>query len=120
MLEDKALQVELDKLTTLIEENEIIIRFRQIEKRVNDNQQLAKLVEEIKEAQKAAVQYEHYDKPEAKRQALALADQLTAEFDNHPLVIAYREQLVEANDLLQHLTHKIQKSVNDALEESAE
>jgi DNA mismatch repair protein MutS len=34
---------------------------------------------------------------------------LTKEFDQHPLVIAYREQLYEANDLLQHLTTMIQK-----------
>lgn len=44
------------------------------------------------------------------------ADRLTKEFDQHPLVIAYREQLYEANDLLQHLTTMIQKEVNAALE----
>ena len=38
------------------------------------------------------------------------------EFDEHPLVVAYREQLIEANDLVQHVTALIQYRVNEELE----
>ena len=37
-------------------------------------------------------------------------------FDEHPLVVAYREQLIEANDLVQHVTALIQYRVNEELE----
>lgn len=39
------------------------------------------------------------------------------EFDQHPLVIAYRKQLLEADDLLHHLTTMIQEEINGQIEE---
>ncbi len=39
------------------------------------------------------------------------------EFDQHPLVVAYREQLLEADDLLHHLTTMIQEEINGQIEE---
>lgn len=119
MLEkEQQVQAELQRLNQLLDENEIIIRFREVEARVQQNKKLDDLVEQIKQAQKDAVQYAHYDKPEAEKQALELADTLTKEFDEHPLVIAYREQLLEANDLIQHLTKRIHKAVNHSLEKA--
>lgn len=119
MLEkEQQVQAELQRLNQLLDENEIIVRFREIEARVQQNEKLDELVEQIKQAQKDAVQYAHYDKPEAEKQALALADTLTKEFDEHPLVVAYREQLLEANDLIQHLTKRIHKAVNHSLEKA--
>lgn len=106
---EAAVEAALSHLTALLGENEIIIRFQQLKKRVEENDTLQELEEGIKAAQKDAVQFAHYGKPEAEREALKEADRLTKEFDQHPLVIAYREQLFEANDLLQHLTNMIQK-----------
>lgn len=113
---EAAVEAALSHLTALLGENEIIIRFQQLKKRVEENDTLQELEEGIKAAQKDAVQFTHYGKPEAEREALKEADRLTKEFDQHPLVIAYREQLFEANDLLQHLTNMIQKEVNAAIE----
>lgn len=115
-INEEKVNQELAKLLGLIEANETIQRYKKLEVKIEKNQKLTDLVEEIKRAQKDAVQYAHYDKPEAEKAALQLADQLTKEFDEHPLVIAYREQLVEANDLLQHITDQIQQKVNQELE----
>ncbi|MDT2596491.1 YlbF family regulator [Enterococcus dongliensis] len=113
---EAAVDAALTHLTALLSENEVIQDYQKLKKRVAENETLKELEEGIKTAQKEAVQFAHYDKPEAERAALKKADQLTKEFNQHPLVIAYREQLYEANELLQHLTNSIQKEVNAALE----
>ncbi|MBL1225804.1 YlbF family regulator [Enterococcus sp. BWR-S5] len=115
-IDDKNIEAELDKLLQLLDQNETIQRYKEIEQRVNNNEKLTQLVEEIKQAQKDAVQFAHYGKPEAEKEAIKRADELTAQFDEHPLVIAYREQLAEANDLLQHITAMIQRGINNQLE----
>lgn len=107
----------LAKLTVLLQENDVIQRYQELKQRADSNQHLQELQEKIERAQKDIVQFQHYDKPEAHKAAVLEADRLTREFDTHPLVMAYREQLVEANDLLQHLTNLIQTSVNEKLEE---
>ncbi|MGM0167869.1 hypothetical protein IGI39_002881 [Enterococcus sp. AZ135] len=113
---EAAVEAALSHLTALLGKNEEIIRFQQLQKRVEENETLQELEEGIKAAQKDAVQFAHYGKPEAEREALKEADRLTKEFDQHPLVVAYREQLYEANDILQHLTTMIQKEINAAIE----
>lgn len=110
------IQQELTKLLELLEKNEVIQRYQKLEKQTQQNKKLTALVEQIKEAQKEAVQYAHYDKPEAEKLAIQQADKLKIEFDTHPLVIAYREQLIEANDLLHHIANTIQFRVNEELE----
>ncbi|MEG1503132.1 YlbF family regulator [Enterococcus sp. 22-H-5-01] len=116
---EAAVEAALTHLTALLSENEAIVRYQQLQKRVDENDTLKELEEGIKTAQKAAVQFAHYDKPEAEKAALKEADRLTQELNQHPLVTAYREQLIEANDLLQYLTTMIQKEVNEALENDA-
>lgn len=116
LAEEAAVEAALTHLTALLGENEVVIRYQQLQKQVEENETLQEIQEKIKSAQKNAVQLAHYGKPEAEKMALKEADQLMAEFDQHPLVVAYREQLQEANDLLQYLTAMIQKAVNDALE----
>lgn len=113
---DKKINEELLKLLALIGEDELIQRYKELENKVQNNQKLTDLVEQIKAAQKDAVQFAHYDKPEAEKTAIKRADELTKEFDEHPLVVAYREQLMEVNDLLQHVTDMIQYRVNEELE----
>ncbi|HIY58946.1 MAG TPA: YlbF family regulator [Candidatus Tetragenococcus pullicola] len=107
----------LDKLLDLLGENEVIQEFKAIQQRASDNVHLQELEEQIKVAQKEAVQYAHYEKPEAEKQAIARINALTKEYDEHPLVIAYREKLWDANELLHYVTEKVQKQVNQAIEE---
>ncbi|EOI06756.1 hypothetical protein UAY_00098 [Enterococcus moraviensis ATCC BAA-383] len=113
---DKKINEELTKLLSLLGEDELIKRYKELEEKVEHNEKLTDLVEQIKAAQKDAVQFAHYDKPEAEKAAIKRADDLTKEFDEHPLVVAYREQLIEANDLLQHVTDMIQYRINEELE----
>ncbi|MGX7243886.1 RicAFT regulatory complex protein RicA family protein [Enterococcus quebecensis] len=113
---DKGINEELTKLLALIGEDDLIKRYKELEEKVQNNEKLTDLVEQIKAAQKDAVQFAHYDKPEAEKAAIKRADELTKEFDEHPLVVAYREQLMEANDLLQHVTDMIQYRINEELE----
>ncbi|MGX7264706.1 RicAFT regulatory complex protein RicA family protein [Enterococcus crotali] len=113
---DKRINEELMKLLALLGEDELIQRYKELEEKVQNNEKLTGLVEQIKAAQKDAVQFAHYDKPEAEKAAIKRADELTKEFDEHPLVVAYREQLMEANDLLQHVTDMIQYRINEELE----
>lgn len=105
------------QLTDLLAENDTIRRFQKLQAQIAQHEGLKLLTEELKKAQKDAVQYAHYGKPEAERQAVRRADELKAQFDTHPLVSAYRESLAEANDLLHHLTDLIQDQVNHAIEE---
>lgn len=113
---DKRINEELMKLLALLGEDELIQRYKELEEKVQSSEKLTALVEQIKAAQKDAVQFAHYDKPEAEKTAIKQADALTKEFDEHPLVVAYREQLMEANDLLQHVTDMIQYRINEELE----
>lgn len=97
--------------------NEVIIRYKELEMKVQENHYLTQLTEEIQKAQKEAVNFAHYGKKEAEKEAIARANELTETMDQHPLVLAYRHQLVEANDLLQYLTKMIQEEINEWIEE---
>lgn len=114
---DKSIQKALDMLGKSLLENEIIQNYRQAEKRVNNHAGLAKLIDQIKVEQKNAVNFAHYGKPEAEKIAIKKADSLTTEFNEHPLVIHYRECLFEANELVQYITNSIETKVNNRLEE---
>ncbi len=113
---EETIEEVLNKLLEKIGDNEVIMSYKEIAVKVDQHEGLKQMVEEIKKLQKDAVQFDHYEKPEAHKEAVRLANAKQQEFDEHPLVIAYREKLIEANDLLQHMTHLLEKSVNDGLE----
>lgn len=112
---DEEISSSLKGLLAQLADNEVMRAYKEIEEKVKDHPALYKLTEEIKSYQKEAVKFAHYGKPEAERVAIKKADELTKEFDEHPLVIRYRECLVEANDLLQHLTNLLEETVNQSL-----
>ncbi|MGX2943652.1 YlbF family regulator [Enterococcus alishanensis] len=117
LADEQAVNEVLEQLTNLLQENEIIQNYQQIKQRVDQNKNLRALEDAMEAAQKEAVQFAHYGKPEAEQAAIRRADDLKKQIDTHPQVVAYRDALYEANDLLQHLTTMIQKEVNDAMEE---
>ncbi|MDB1678181.1 MULTISPECIES: YlbF family regulator [Enterococcus] len=117
MPKEANIQKEADKLMEQLSLNEVIIRYKELEMKVQQNHYLTQLTEEIQKAQKEAVNFAHYGKKEAEKEAIARANELTKTMDQHPLVLAYRHQLVEANDLLQHLTKMIQEEINEWIEE---
>lgn len=117
MIEEQAIQAELQQLEQLIGQHPVIQAFKEVEMRARTNRHLQELEEQIKAAQKEAVQFAHYGKPEAEKQAILRIEELTAAYNQQPLVVRYREMLFEANDLLQFVTNTVQKKVNQALEE---
>lgn len=110
----------LNELTKALAENEIVKDYRQIARKVANNSRLQDLEEKIKAAQQEAVQFAHYGKPEAEKMALIKAENYQKEYENHPLVIAYREKLTLANDLLHFLTDNISQNVNQAIDKLAD
>lgn len=109
---DKEMQTLLHQLET----HESIVAYQIIAKKIGAHEGLQRLVEEIKQHQKEAVSFAHYDKPEAEKEALRLADAKQQAFDEHPLVVTYRERLIVANELLQHVTQSLERQVNLGLE----
>lgn len=106
----------LQELLALLGQNEVILHYQQLAKKVKNNQELQELEEAIKVAQKETVNFGHYGQINAAKEAKKTADELTEVFNQHPQVIAYRKALYEANDLLQYLTGVIQKRVNEELQ----
>ncbi|MGX7196212.1 YlbF family regulator [Enterococcus olivae] len=115
--QEPEVQQALDELLDLLSEHETIKEFKRIQAKAQQNQHLKELEEAIKAAQKDAVQFAHYNKPEAEKQAIIRINELNKEYAEHPLVVAYREKLIEADDLLQHVTKRLQRQVNQAIEE---
>ena len=79
---------ELEKLLHLIGQDEVIQRYQAIEEKVK-KQKLTELVEEIKAAQKMRFNLLTMANQLLKK-AIQRADAKTKEFDEHPLVVAYR------------------------------
>lgn len=111
------IQAALEQLVDLLAEHDSIQEFQKVQQRALQNEKLQILEEQIKQAQKAAVQFAHYDKPEAKKQANAEIDRLKKEYEDQPLVISYRQQLLDANEILHYITDNFERRVNDAIEE---
>lgn len=114
--EEKDLAEEVDKLLALLQTHESVQKFQGVQERAQNHKGLKSLEEQIKAAQKDAVNFAHYDKPEAEKQAIAEIDRLNQAYKSHPLVASYRDSLVEADELLQHVSKMIQKEVNLAIE----
>ena len=67
MQQEPEIQKEVRKLTKLLRENETIIRYKELEEKIQQNQYLAELREKIKQAQKDAVHFAHYDKKQSNK-----------------------------------------------------
>lgn len=114
---EESIQKELDQLEQLLAAHPTIREFKEVQMRAQNNAALKELEAQIKRAQKDAVQYAHYKKPEAEKIAIQEIARLQATYDQHPLVVRYRDVLYEANELLHYVTTTLQKKVNQVIEE---
>jgi cell fate (sporulation/competence/biofilm development) regulator YmcA (YheA/YmcA/DUF963 family) len=114
---DDTFNQELAALVKLVADSEVVREYQALQARVSQHAKLNELEADIKQAQQAATNFAHYGQMEAEKAELAKVVALQAQFDTHPLVVAYRESLIEANDLLQHITTLVQKEINEGLEE---
>ncbi|MGX6961885.1 YlbF family regulator [Vagococcus xieshaowenii] len=109
---EQTVEAALQDLLAELAENPIIIAYKAIEDQAKNHPKLLEIAEAIKHEQKQAVKFAHYGKPIAEREAIKKADVLMKEFEEHPLVVTYRQRLIEANDLLQYVTNLVEKEVN--------
>lgn len=114
--EEKQLEQEVETLLGLLKTHESVQNFQSVQERAQDHPGLKALEEQIKATQKDAVNFAHYDKPEAERQAIVEIDRLNKAYKSHPLVSSYRQNLMEADELLQYVSTMIQKKVNRIIE----
>ena len=91
--------IKLEKLLHLIGQDEVIQRYQAIEEKVKKNKKLTELVEEIKVRKKMRFNLLTMANQLLKKKPFNELMRKQKEFDEHPLVVAYREQLIEANDL---------------------
>ncbi|MFV0558251.1 MAG: YlbF family regulator [Enterococcus sp.] len=114
---EEHVQTELEKLQQLLGEHPTIQRFKEIDARVQTNEKLTLLEEQMKQAQKNAVNFAHYGKPEAEKATLKELAELQQAYNQHPQVVAYRQRLYDANELLHYVTSTIQQKVNEQIQE---
>lgn len=103
---------ELDQLITMLTNKEEIIRYKELEKHVHENEWINNTIEKIKMKQKELVQFEHYDKPQAHEKALDELAALNQQLDENITVKAYRASLEEANEIVQFIFEKIQDGID--------
>lgn len=103
---------ELDQLITMLANKEEIVRYKELEKYVHENEWINHTIEQIKMKKKELVQFEHYDKPEAHKKALEELAALNQLLDENITVKAYRASLEEANDIVQFIFKKMQDEID--------
>lgn len=109
---DENVQKQLNELLDLLKKDPVIVEYQRLENKVNHHEGLKKLQEDLEKAQKDAVNFTHYEKFTAAKLVNEKADSLKEQLDTHPLVVAYRQALYDANELLQYVTELIETKVN--------
>ena len=108
---------EARNLANMLANTEEIIRFKQVEAKINSNQKVQQLISRIKTLQKQAVNYQAYEKKEALNKVETEIDRLQAEIDDIPVVQEFKDIQITVNDVLQLVTGTIAREVtNDIIE----
>lgn len=108
----------LKRLTDYLGELDLVKNYRAIEYKINQNTQIQKWTADLEKAQKDAVLYQRIDKQAAAQLANQQADALNEKINQHPLVVAYRQQLKDVDDLLHYLTSRIEAEINQTLDDN--
>ncbi|WP_440895393.1 RicAFT regulatory complex protein RicA family protein [Amphibacillus sp. Q70] len=101
----------VEEITSRLDELEEVERFKALESRLNDNQKVKDLIDQIKKLQKQAVNLQAYGKVEAVKQVDAQIDAIQAEIDAIPIVDEFKSSQVIVNDILQSLISNIDEEV---------
>lgn len=102
---------EAGRLAERLKETEEVDFFIRAETQINDNVRIQNLIQEIKDKQKQAVNFQHYEKTEAKRQVEAQINDLHEEIENIPIVGQFRQSQTEVNYILQLISDQITASI---------
>lgn len=106
---------EAELLAQRIAETDEVDFFKRAEAQINENQKVQQLMKAIKAYQKQAVNFQHYGKTEALKQAEAKLEDLMAQLDAIPIVEEFKQSQKEVNDLLQIVSATISKTVTDEI-----
>ncbi|GAF39919.1 hypothetical protein FC83_GL000349 [Agrilactobacillus composti DSM 18527 = JCM 14202] len=101
---EPAVRLALDKLNTAIAKESVIQDYQKIEAQVQQNQHLQQVQADLKKAQREIVTYKRIDKTKAAQVATENADRLKQTLEQDPLTLAYRQSLMDANDILTYIT----------------
>ncbi|WP_079709521.1 RicAFT regulatory complex protein RicA family protein [Paraliobacillus ryukyuensis] len=107
---------EAEKLADRMVQIEEVARFKLVENRLNQNEKIKKLINNMKALQKQAVNFQAYGKTEALKKVDAQIDDLQAEIDAIPIVEEFKELQMVMNDLLQRISQTITKQVEGNME----
>ncbi|WP_112180916.1 MULTISPECIES: RicAFT regulatory complex protein RicA family protein [Paraliobacillus] len=108
-----------DELAAQIANIEEVDRFKQVEERLNNNQKIKKLINQMKALQKQAVNFQAYGKTEALKKVEKEIDLLQEEIDEIPIVQEFRESQVMINDILQVVTETITDEVTKEMKDAS-
>ncbi|MFP3884823.1 RicAFT regulatory complex protein RicA family protein [Priestia filamentosa] len=103
------------ELAGMISETEEVDFFKRAEAKLNENEKVRLTINEIKQLQKQAVNFQHYGKAEALRKTEAKIDALQEELDNLPIIQQFKDSQGDVNDLLQLVATTISKKVTDEI-----
>src|SRR5690625_4237565 len=101
----------VDEISERLDALEEVERFKALETRLNDNQKVKKLIEDIKQLQKQAVNLQAYGKVNAVKQIDAQIDEIQREIDAIPIVDEYKSAQIIVNDILQSIIKNINEQV---------
>ncbi|ERJ13662.1 YlbF family regulator [Haloplasma contractile] len=111
-MNNQGIEEQLDHLLALIDENEAVRRFRELEKMLNENEVIKQRIEQFKDVQKLYTVKEA--KKEEEAEALkSLYEETKDNLLNIPLFNEYINLQTELNDLLQQISfileHELEK-----------
>ncbi len=109
---------EKENLLKLIEENESVQRYKQIEKVINKDKTLKLKINQLKSVQKQLINAKEINKTQAIKKFQEEHDQLLEEIESFPLMAEYLELQDEINQMLKTVVEIIENRINKEIENS--
>lgn len=103
------------ELAKMIAETEEVDFFKRAEEKINQNEKVRAMIQQIKSLQKQAVNLQHYGKHEALKKVEAEIDAIYEQLSQIPIVDEFQQSQTEVNDLLQLVASTISKTVTDEI-----
>lgn len=103
------------ELAKMIAETEEVDFFKRAEEKINQNEKVRAMIQQIKSLQKQAVNLQHYGKHEALKKVEAEIDAIYEQLSQIPIVDEFQQSQMEVNDLLQLVASTISKTVTDEI-----
>jgi len=107
---------EKEKLIQLIDQNEEIKRYKEIEKLINENKEIKQKMNQLKSIQKQLVNAKHIGKEEAVKQFQLRYDALLDEIENYPLMSEYMALQSDINEMIQTILDIIEQGIEKEME----